>query len=111
MDDLLSYLGDMSGPEYAYLGHFRQERFLAQGHNDGYSNGLNSSSGTDPELALLDSEARAENQDRQNVSEIAPPSSGSSSSSGSSGSGSSSPGIIGQSINKGIGSAIGGLFS
>lgn len=30
---LLSYL-DVAGPEYSYLGHFRQFRFLDQGHND-----------------------------------------------------------------------------
>ncbi len=32
MDDLLGYL-DVSGPEFAYLGHFRQRQFLVQGHN------------------------------------------------------------------------------
>ncbi len=35
MDDLLGYL-DVSGPEYEYLGHFRQRQFLAQGHNEGW---------------------------------------------------------------------------
>lgn len=33
-DDLFSYL-DVSGPEFAYLGHFREARFLCAGHNDG----------------------------------------------------------------------------
>ncbi len=32
MTDLFAYL-DCSGPEYAWLGHFRQREFLEAGHN------------------------------------------------------------------------------
>jgi hypothetical protein len=30
---LYGYLDDLSGPEYEYLGHFNQERYLECGHN------------------------------------------------------------------------------
>jgi hypothetical protein len=35
-NDLFGYLTecDLNGPEYAYLGHFRQMRGLELGHND-----------------------------------------------------------------------------
>jgi hypothetical protein len=36
MSDLFSYL-DTSGPEYAYLGHFRHRGCIEAGHNTGAS--------------------------------------------------------------------------
>jgi hypothetical protein len=32
-DDLYAYLGDLSGPEYAWLGHFRGGDCISEGHN------------------------------------------------------------------------------
>jgi len=33
MKDDLAYIGDLSGPAYDWLGHFRTPTFLCEGHN------------------------------------------------------------------------------
>jgi hypothetical protein len=50
-DDLFTYLGDLSGPEYDFLGHLRNPTFLQRGHNFAFMPGQQS-----PELGFSDSE-------------------------------------------------------
>jgi hypothetical protein len=94
VSDLLGYL-DCSGSEYDYLGHFRHERCLAQGHNTGIMGDIEG--GNVGELA------KDISSDRQNVAPILQQDS---SQKMAQNVGSASPGVVGSVVNSYVGGKI-----